>query len=54
MPRERLLGRVLKVIEYHQHNIAAAKASHAKKRKGRLRKLGVALKQCTRCEKLAL
>jgi hypothetical protein len=48
------LGRVLKVIEYHQNNIAAAKASHAKKRKGRLRKLGVALKQCTRCDQLAL
>jgi hypothetical protein len=45
---------VLKLIEYHQSNIAAANASHAKKRKGRLRKLGVALKQCKRCGKLAL
>ena len=53
-PRERLLARVLACIDYHQNNIAAAKASHAKKRKGRLRKLGVALNQCKRCEKLAL
>jgi hypothetical protein len=53
-PRERLITRVLALIEFHQNNFAVAKISHTKKRKGRLRKLGVTLGQCTRCEKLAL
>jgi hypothetical protein len=53
--RERLLARTLALIAYHQANIAAAKSSHARRRKKRLRQRGIALHQCTCCcEKLAL
>jgi len=48
--RDRLIARTLSVIEYHQANIAAAKVSHAKQRKRRLRAAGVALGHCKRCE----
>jgi hypothetical protein len=48
--RDRLIARVLALIHYHQANIAAAKASHAKKRKVRFRQLGIALGECSRCE----
>lgn len=34
--------RLLDIIEYHQRNIKDAAASHAKKRKERLRAVGVA------------
>jgi hypothetical protein len=52
--RGRLLRRVLRLIEYHQANIAAAKRSHAKARKKRLRLNGVVLDQCIQCTKPAL
>jgi hypothetical protein len=52
--RGRVIERVLKYIEYQQANIAAARQSHAKRRKKRLRQAGVVLGKCTRCRKMAL
>jgi hypothetical protein len=52
--RGKLIERVLTLIRYHQANIADANASHAKSRKRRLRRRGVALSKCKRCPKVAL
>ncbi|MBM4108812.1 MAG: hypothetical protein FJ255_08385 [Phycisphaerae bacterium] len=53
--RERLLARLLRIIAYHQANIADARESHAKKRKEQLRTRGVAPETCISCcQKVAL
>jgi hypothetical protein len=52
--RAKLLARTLRIINYHQANIADSERSHAKARKKRLRARGVALGACIRCDKAAL